>query len=209
MQAQTFWPLGIDNAFSYSGNQTYLQEMLPLVDLSLEWCASKYVSAPNQYLHNQPDCCCCTSSQLLVMMGWTHKGDPCSSITRWRPIQLLVSTPREHRSGRWVSLDQPDRCYTTPQLPRSDSSQVALRLSQDTDGLFLCHAEPKKGSEGSDCGGPGMDWVDWSTSRVCAQLTSPQLPLRTSRSTQLVSPQLQLASLQLQLASPHKYTSAL
>ena len=43
VQAQTFWPLGIDNAFSYSGNLTYLKEMLPLVDLSLEWCASRYV----------------------------------------------------------------------------------------------------------------------------------------------------------------------
>lgn len=78
VQAQTFWPLGIDQAFSHSGNLTYLEEMLPLVDRSLEWCASRY----------------------------------------------------------------------------------------DVDGLFHCNPDPAKGSEGSDCGGPGMDWVDWSTSRA-------------------------------------------
>ena len=78
VQAQTFWPLGVDNAFSYSGSVAYLKKMLPLVDLSLDWCASRY----------------------------------------------------------------------------------------DTDGLFLCHEEASKGKEGSDCGGPGMDWVDWSESRA-------------------------------------------
>jgi hypothetical protein len=78
VQAQTFWPLGIDQAFSHSGNLTYLENMLPLVDRSLEWCASRY----------------------------------------------------------------------------------------DEDGLFHCNPDPAKGGEGSDCGGPGMDWVDWSTSRA-------------------------------------------
>lgn len=78
VQAQTFWPLGVDQAFSHSGNLTYLEKMLPLVDRSLEWCASRY----------------------------------------------------------------------------------------DTDGLFHCNPDPAKGGEGSDCGGPGMDWVDWSTSRA-------------------------------------------
>ena len=42
VQAQSFWPLGVDNAFSYSGDITYLRAMLPLVDLSLQWCRSKY-----------------------------------------------------------------------------------------------------------------------------------------------------------------------
>jgi hypothetical protein len=77
VMAQSWWPLGVDNIFSYSGNESYLAEQLPIVDMSLEWTASRY----------------------------------------------------------------------------------------DTDGLFLCHAEPAHGSEGSDCGGPGMDWVDWSVSR--------------------------------------------
>ena len=70
VQAQSFWPLGVDNSFSYSGNLSYLETMLPLVDKSLGWCATRY----------------------------------------------------------------------------------------DSDGLFLCHREAQKGSEGSDCGGPGMDW---------------------------------------------------
>ena len=78
VQAQTFWPLGIDQSFSHSGNLTYLEKMLPLVDRSLEWCASRY----------------------------------------------------------------------------------------DQDGLFHCNPDPAKGGEGSDCGGPGMDWVDWSPSRA-------------------------------------------
>jgi hypothetical protein len=78
VQAQTFWPLGIDQSFSHSGNLTYLKEMLPLVDRSLEWCATRY----------------------------------------------------------------------------------------DQDGLFHCNPDPAKGTEGSDCGGPGMDWVDWSISRA-------------------------------------------
>ena len=34
----------MDNAFSFSGNTTYLEAMLPLVDKSLEWCASRYDS---------------------------------------------------------------------------------------------------------------------------------------------------------------------
>ncbi len=44
VQAQTFWPLGVDNAFSFSGNTTYLEAMLPLGDKSLEWCAARYDS---------------------------------------------------------------------------------------------------------------------------------------------------------------------
>eukprot|EP01052_Picozoa_sp_SAG31_P065917 SAG31_NODE_24719_length_475_cov_1.223404_1_plen_145_part_01 len=78
VQAQSFWPLGVDAAFSYSGDVNYLKAMLPMVDRSLEWCASKY----------------------------------------------------------------------------------------DSEGLFECQQLPQKGSEGSDCGGPGMDWVDWSVSRA-------------------------------------------
>eukprot|EP00040_Diaphanoeca_grandis_P011873 m.60817 g.60817 ORF g.60817 m.60817 type:complete len:681 (+) comp22887_c0_seq1:146-2188(+) len=87
VQAQSFWPLGVDNAFSYSGDIDYLKQMLPMVDLSLEWCASRY----------------------------------------------------------------------------------------DTDGLFMCKAEPSNGPEGSDCGGPGMDWVDWSESRASGKTFNFQL----------------------------------
>jgi hypothetical protein len=34
VMAQSWWPLGVDNIFSYSGNTTYLAEQLPIVDKS-------------------------------------------------------------------------------------------------------------------------------------------------------------------------------
>ena len=51
-------------------------------------------------------------------------------------------------------------------LPLVDKSLEWCASRYDSDGLFLCHKVPGKGSEGSDCGGPGMDWVDWSESRA-------------------------------------------
>ena len=85
VMAQSWWPLGIDNAFSFSGDTEFLKAQLPIVDRSLEWSRSKY----------------------------------------------------------------------------------------DKDGLFLCHKGA--GAEGSDCGGPGMDWVDWSVSRASGKTFNFQL----------------------------------
>lgn len=42
VMAQSWWPLGVDNIFSYTGNTTWLAEQMPLVDLVLEWTASRY-----------------------------------------------------------------------------------------------------------------------------------------------------------------------
>ena len=86
VMAQSWWPLGVDNAFSFSGDAAYLRSQLPIVDRSLEWVATKYNA-----------------------------------------------------------------------------------------GLFQCKKPSGSGSEGSDCGGPGMDWVDWSESRASGKTFNFQL----------------------------------
>ena len=56
--------------------------------------------------------------------------------------------------------------YLRHMLPLVDRSLEWCASRYDTDGLFLCNAVASKGKEGSDCGGPGMDWVDWAESRA-------------------------------------------